>query len=88
MRVLRSRAPAVLAGVLMVAVTGPALAAAPPASPPPSPPVSRAAAKPPEEKTFTLLTGDVVRLRTAADGSATGEVVNDVAPWATSPSSG
>ncbi|WP_371786555.1 S8 family peptidase [Streptosporangium subroseum] len=42
--------------------------------------MSRAAAKPPEEKTFTLLTGDVVRLRTAADGSATGEVVNDVAP--------
>lgn len=80
MRFLRSRAPVVLAGVLMVAVAGPAAAAVPPASTPPSPPASRAAAKPPVEKTFTLLTGDVVRLRTSADGSATGEVVKDVAP--------
>ncbi|MET7333156.1 S8 family serine peptidase [Nonomuraea sp. NPDC005650] len=79
MRVLRSGAPAALAGVLMVAVAGPA-AAVPPASPPPSPPASPAAAEPPADKTFTLLTGDVVRLRTAADGGAIGEVVKDVAP--------
>ncbi|WP_344880078.1 S8 family peptidase, partial [Nonomuraea antimicrobica] len=78
----------------LAGVAGPAVAAAPPtatpsspsagkASPaatPTSPSAGQAAAKPPEEKTFTLLTGDVVRLRTAPDGSATGDVVRDVAP--------
>ncbi|MFD1937368.1 S8 family serine peptidase [Nonomuraea mangrovi] len=86
MRFFRSSASALLAGALMATAAGPAVAAAPPTSAPqPSPSTSasigtKAAAKPSEEKYFTLLTGDVVRLRTAADGSAIGDVVHDVAP--------
>ncbi|GAB3469119.1 S8 family peptidase [Actinophytocola sediminis] len=80
MRRSRSSVALLLAGVVLLADAG--HAAATPPAPPPTPEVapSPAAAEFVPGPTFTLLTGDQVRLDTAADGRQQGALVLDAGP--------
>ncbi|GAB3447509.1 S8 family serine peptidase [Actinophytocola sediminis] len=74
------RSIAVLAGALLATVVvPPAAVASPPTTPPATAPTGHGGHGA-VSATFTLLTGDVVELWVAADGTQRGEVVHDVAP--------